>query len=151
MDIGRECSYHDAVFRCIFKNLIKHLAYILFRHSKAFSFRIGTVTHQEQYTLFTQFSKTLQVDDLTIDRCVVYFKVACMHYYTNRCMDRQRYCISNRVVCMDEFHHHLTQFHFFTGHHCMSCCGIQHFVFSQLVFQQTQCQQCTKYRHIQLF
>ena len=55
------------------------------------------------------------------------------------------------MVGMNEFYHHLTQFHFFTGHYCMSCSGIQHFVFSQFIFQKTQSQQCTKHRYIQLF
>ncbi|CDC25498.1 uncharacterized protein BN668_01818 [Firmicutes bacterium CAG:466] len=151
MDIRGECGNHDTVSGSFLKNPFKHLTYILFRHSKAFAFRVGAVAHEEQYALTAQFRKTLQVDDIPVDGCIVHFKVPGMDDHTHRGLDCQRHRVGDGMVCMDEFHHHFPQFYFFAGHNGVQCGFIQHFMLSELIFQQAQCQQCAEYRHFQLF
>ena len=65
-------------------------------------------------------------------------------------MDCQCDRVCDRVVRMDKFHNHLSQLYLFAGYNRMSCCGIQHFMLSQLIFQKPQCQQCPEYGYVNL-
>ena len=73
-----------------------------------------------------------------------------MHHNAHRCMDCQCNRVCDRVVRMNKFHNHLSQLYLFAGYNRMSCCGIQHFMLSQLIFQKPQCQQCPEYGYVNL-
>ena len=66
------------------KNVVKCNTYRTLRLGKSRSLRIGTVRHQCQYTFLSDLCKSLQIDRITVYRCIIYFKVSCMHNDTGR-------------------------------------------------------------------
>ena len=66
------------------KQCIHGTPYGLFRHGNAWTLCVGTVTHERKNTLFTNLTKSLQIDTVTEYRCIIYLKVTGVYYNTCR-------------------------------------------------------------------
>ncbi len=87
----------------LLKQNVKGLTDRALRRCKAGTLRIRGITHQRQYTLFTDLGKALQVNGITKDRCIIHLKVTGMHNNTGRGIDRECCRIHDTVIRLDKF------------------------------------------------
>ena len=102
--IGGKGRDNDPGILVLCKYIVKGLSNRALRHGKSLALRIGTVTHQCQYTLLSDFRKPLQVNGISEYRSIVHFKVTGVHHDSRRGIDRQCGRILDAVVCLDKFY-----------------------------------------------
>ena len=82
--IRRKSRDNNSVCLIFIKEIIEYMSNRTLRHRKSTSLSICTVAHQCQYTFLADLGKTLQINSISKYRCVIHFKVTCMHYDTCR-------------------------------------------------------------------
>ena len=102
--IGSKGCHNNSLMCMIAENTLKCLANFPLCHSKARTFRIGTVAHQCQNSFFTNLTKTLQINGISVNRCIIHFKITGMHDGSCRRVNCQCSSVLNTVICLDKFH-----------------------------------------------
>ena len=102
--IGCKGRYQNTVVRMFTEDRIKGFANSTLRLGKSRTFCIGTVTHQSQYAFFPNLTKTLQVNGISVYRCVIYFKISGMDNDSCAGIDCQSCRILNTVVCPNKLY-----------------------------------------------
>ena len=147
--IWRKCCNDNSGIFMLCKNMIKCDTYRTLWLCKSWSLGIGTVWHQCQYAFLTDLCKSLQIDRITIYRCIIYFKVSCMHNNTGRWIDCQCCRILNTVVCLNKFNTKLSQIDRLSVSDNFSSCTAEQIVFRQLFLNDSHRKLCRIDRKIQ--
>ena len=143
-------SNDNAAPSILFKYRVKCFPHRALRHSKARFQYIGTVAHQGQHTLLSQLAKACQINRITKDRCIIHFKVACMHDHTGGCIDCQGGRIRDTVVCADKFNAQVPQIDILPICDNLSLHTIDQVVLLQFILNDSHRQLCSIDRNIQL-
>ena len=89
----------------------------------------------------------MNIHQFAINWCLVDFKVPCMEYSTDRCIEVHRNGVRNGVICLDKTNLHLTDLHF------IACCNRakafwRYFMLFKLTFNQATNKICSIYRAV---
>ena len=133
------------------KQAVDRLSYGTLGHRKAGAFCVGTVAHQRQDTFFPDFGKSLQIDDIAKDRCVIDFEVSGVDDNACRGVNGQCCCICNTVVCFNKFNTECAQIDGLSVFDDFPFCGAEQIVLLQFVFDQANRQFGGVDRHVHFF
>ena len=82
--IGCKCRNDQSCIGMLRENIVKCHTDCSLRRGKARSFRICAVAHQCQNAFLSKLRKTLQINGIPEYRCVIHFKITCMHDNSRR-------------------------------------------------------------------
>ena len=133
------------------KQAVDRLSYGTLGHGKAGALCVGTVAHQRQDTLLSDFGESLQVDDIAKDRCVIDFEVSGVDDNARRGVDGQCCCICNTVVCFNKLNTECAQIDGLSVFDDFPFCGAEQIVLLQFVFDQANRQFGGVDRHVHFF
>ena len=108
------------------KQSVHGTADCLLRLGNARAFRIGTVTHQRQYTFLSDLTKTLQINTVSVYRRIVYLKVSGVYNSSCRRINRQSGGIRNTVVGLDKLYPELPEINGLSVAYYLSLGSSQH-------------------------
>ena len=120
-------------------------------HGKSRAFCIGTVAHQRKYAFFTDLTKTLQINTVSIYRRIVYLKVSGVYNGSCRRIDGQCCRILNAVICLDKLHTETSKIDVLSVFYHFTFYFIKHIVLTKFVVDNADGQLCRINRHIDLF
>ena len=102
VNVGCKGSHNDP-FRTAVEKFFKSVSDFPLGIGMSCLFHIGRVGKKSKYSLLSQFSKTGKVDHFTVNGRYIDLEISCMDHNTDRCGDRQSYCVGNAVIDMDQF------------------------------------------------
>ena len=135
VDVRSESRHDDPVF-CRSENGIECRYYGLLRRSISLPLCIGAVSHQEKHAVFSDFSESLKIDRLSLQRSIIDLEISRMKNDTGR--RRYRKCNrSGHGMChAKDFHPERSEIQSVTrsdrSHLCIEP------VFLQFIFQDSQ-------------
>ena len=98
MNIRRECRYYYPFSLRLCKQLFKGFPDLSFRLGISRSFSVSRVGHKSQNAFASKLAESRQVNYLSVNGAVIYFKITGMNYDTGRRMNRHSHSVRNRMV-----------------------------------------------------
>ena len=140
MDVGRKGRNDNSAIACHLEQFVKRLSYCALARRAARHLHIGGIRQKCQNALFTQLSKTTQINDAAFNRSIINLKVSSLYNNAGWSMNCHRTSIRNRVVYPNKFHRHTACLDnvswFYFGHANL----IAQSMLFELVFNQSHCQ-----------
>ena len=148
--IGCKGCNNDSLMCMITENTLKCFSDLSLCHGKSRAFCIGTVAHQRKYAFFTDLTKTLQINGISVNRCIIYFKVTGVYHGSCRRIDGQCCRILNAVICLDKLHTETSKIDVLSVFYHFTFYFIKHIVLTKFVVDNADGQLCRINRHIDL-
>jgi hypothetical protein len=130
--------------------LVEGIADGSLRHRITRPLHIRTVAHEEKHALFPKLSQTGKVDGFALYGRIIDLEVGGMDDHPYRRMYAKHYGIRYTVRRPDEFHFERAQLYCLTGLDIIELDNRKQAMFLQLILEQSVCEPCRIYRHIDL-
>ena len=150
IDVRRKGRHDDTVLLVLGKDTLEGTPDGALRHRRSRLLRIRRIRHHRQDAFLTELSEALQIDRITEDRCIVDLEVAGVNDGTGRCEDRERGCILDGVIRLDELHLDIAEVDDITEGLYVQLHQAVESALTQLSLDECKRQPCSIHRHIDL-
>ena len=148
--VRRKGRHDDTILLVLREDTLEGTADGALRHRRSRLLCIRRIGHHRQDPFLTELSEALQIDRVTEDRGIVDLEVTGVNDGAGRCEDRERGCILDGVIRLDELHLDIAEIDGITEglyvqlHHTVES------ALTKLPLDECERQTCSIHRHIDL-